>query len=407
VFAVAAVLFAAGLAGYAAVLLNEPEPGRTAKNDEEDDNSPAVLNPPKPPGAAPAGMVWVRGGEFYRGDENFPDAQPVRKVYVDGFWMDKTEVTNAQFAQFAKETGYVTVAERRPDPKQFPQLQPAKLLRLALEEGHFKYADYLLAGYPTAFPMMLTVAPSGGLPGAMPWGASALLHTVIEPCSLVFDPPLIPKKLRDHREWWQVVKGACWRHPEGPDSNVKRRQDHPVVHICWIDAVEYCRWKSKKEKATYRLPTEAEWEFAARGGLDRKPYVWGDDLNPDGKWVVNIWQGLFPFQNTRADGFQGTAPVASFPANGYGLHDMSGNVWEWCGDWYQPDCYEQGPRRNPKGPESSFDPHETDLPKRVQRGGSFLCADNYCVRYMVGARGKGEPTSGASHVGFRCVREAR
>ncbi len=174
--------------------------------------------------------------------------------------------------------------------------------------------------------------------------------------------------------------------------------NHPVVHICWDDAVAYARWAGK------RLPTEAEWEYAARGGLDRKPYTWGNELRPGGKCMANYWQGEFPGENTEADGYRGTAPVGSYPPNGYGLHDMAGNVWEWCSDWYRPDYYAVSPRRNPQGPESSIDIDGQDMPKRVQRGGSFLCAENYCVRYRVGGRGQGDPMTCMSHTGFRCAK---
>jgi formylglycine-generating enzyme len=317
------------------------------------------LNPNKPPGPAPTGMVWIPGGEFYMGiarkqlpkgfdsPDIFQDAFHVHKVYVDGFWMDKTEVTNEQFARFVKATGYVTLAERKPDPRDFPGL------------------------------------PAEKVPG--------------KPFSIVFQKP----KSEDVEPlgWWKAVPGACWKHPEGPGSNLKGRDSHPVVHVAWDDAVAYARWAGK------RLPTEAEWEFAARGGLDRKLYCWGNDLKPGGKWVCNIWQGKFPFKNTAEDGFEGTAPVGSFPANGYGLRDMAGNVWEWCADWYRPDYYEDSPARNPKGPKDSYDPFEPGIPKRVLRGGSFLCADNYCMRYLPGARSKAEPRSAASHTGFRCVKD--
>ncbi len=401
--AVVTLAVTAGLITYG-TFLAEPWAGERASRQahaEADDKTPPTLNKTPAPGPAPANMVWIPGGEFFMGSEDFPDAHPIHKVYVDGFWMDKTEVTNAMFAEFVKETGYLTVAERRPDPGQFPHLRPQVL---GFQE---RYADYLLAGYPNAFPGMLMTAPAGGLPGAVPWGATVTLYPLVEPVSLVFHPPLIPKGLRDHTQWWALTRGASWRHPEGEGSTLFGREKHPTVHVCWQDAIAYCQWRSKKEKATYRLPTEAEWEFAARGGLDRKPYVWGDDLLPAGKWHANIWQGVFPMKNTKDDGYYRTAPAATYPANGYGLHDMAGNVWEWCADCYQPDYYENSPKRNPKGPSAGFDPQDPGISKRVQRGGSFLCCDNYCVRYMVGSRGKGEPTSAASHVGFRCLREPR
>jgi formylglycine-generating enzyme required for sulfatase activity len=292
-------------------------------------------------------MVWIPGGEFWMGsdDESMRDAQPVHRVRVDGFWMDRTEVTNAQFAQFVAVTGYVTVAERTPDSKDYPDAPPELLV----------------------------------------------------PGSIVFTPPPGPVPLSNHLVWWRYVPGADWRHPEGPDSSIAGRENHPVVQVCWYDAVAYCQWAGK------RLPTEAEWEFAARGGLERKRYVWGDELNPGGKWMVNNWQGRFPSENTAADGFTRTSPVGTFPPNGYGLHDMAGNVWEWCADWYQPGYPAHDRTPNPQGPDVSHDPAEPGVPKRVQRGGSFLCSDLYCTRYLPGARGKGAPDSGASHVGFRCV----
>ena len=319
------------------------------------------LNASKPPGPAPEGMVWVPGGEFCMGISkeqlkkfpnafHFRDCQPVHKVYVDGFWMDKTEVTNEQFARFVKATNYVTGAERKPDPRDFPGV------------------------------------PDKDIPK--------------EPFSIVFQ---MPKEARrdDPLSWWKLVKGACWKNPEGPGSNLKGREKHPVVQVSWDDAMAYCKWAGK------RLPTEAEWEFAARGGLDRKLYCWGDELKPGGKWLCNIWQGKFPTHNSAEDGFTGTAPVGSFPPNGYGLVDMAGNAWEWCADFYRPDYYEKSPEKNPQGPKTSYDPFEPGVVKRIQRGGSFLCADNYCMRYLPGARNKGEPKSAASHTGFRCVKDAK
>lgn len=297
----------------------------------------------------PEGMVWIPPGEFSMGDEDFPnDAVPVHKVALSGFWLDKTEVTNRQFARFVAATGYVTIAERKPDPKDFKDLPPEELAK-------------------------------------------------VEPFSAVFTPPDENVSLQNHLVWWRAVPGASWKHPEGPDSSIDGKEDHPVVHVSWEDAVAYARWAGK------RLPTEAEWEYAARGGLDRKKFVWGDDLKPGDQWAANIWQGQFPRENTKEDGFPRTAPVASYPANGFGLHDMSGNVWEWCADWYRPDYYRVSEPTNPPGPSSSYDPMEPGVPKRVQRGGSFLCSDLYCIRYRPGARGKGEPKSAASHIGFRCA----
>jgi sulfatase modifying factor 1 len=303
------------------------------------------------PGPAPDGMVWIPGGEFWMGsdDESMREARPVHRVKLDGFWIDRTEVTNAQYDRFIRATGYVTVAERKPDPKDFPDAPPELLV----------------------------------------------------PGSIVFTPPDAPVPLSNHLVWWRYEPGADWRHPEGPASSIEGRENHPVVQVCYEDAVAYCKW------AGSRLPTEAEWEYAARGGLERKRYVWGDDLKPEGKWMVNNWQGRFPSENTREDGFNGTAPVGTFPPNGYGLVDMAGNVWEWCSDWYQPSYPAHDRTPNPQGPESSHDPAEPGVPKKVQRGGSFLCCDSYCTRYLPGTRGKGAIDSGASHLGFRCVLSAR
>jgi formylglycine-generating enzyme required for sulfatase activity len=302
----------------------------------------------------PEGMVWIPSGEFWMGSEVFADTQPVHRVRLDGFWMDTTEVTNEQFAEFVEATGYKTIAERQPDRKDFPGLDPKKKL---------------------------------------------------VPCAPVFIPPKVcpPGESGNCDRWWKVVPGACWRHPEGPDSSIQGRAKHPVVQIAWHDAVAYAEWAGK------RLPTEAEWEYAARGGLDRKPFYWGDELTPGGKWMANIWQGKFPCENTLADGYRGTAPVGSFPPNGYGLYDMAGNAWEWCADWYQPQ-YNVVPgtvRINPTGPAFSIDTHGRNEPKRVQRGGSFLCSDSYCARYRAGGRQQGEPSTGQSHTGFRCVKEAK
>ncbi len=325
----------------------------------------AASSNPSPPGPTPEGMVWIPGGQFSMGSGASNDALcgmssltsdslPIHRVYVDGFWMDKTDVTNDQFDKFVKATKYVTVAERTPTAAEFPGAPP----------------ENLVAG------------------------------------SVVFTPPDHPVQLDNHFQWWSYVKGANWRHPLGPDSDLKGKGNYPVVQIAYEDAVAYAKWAGK------RLPTEAEWEFAARGGLEGKTYSWGDDLKPGGKWMANIFQGKFPYQDTGDDGFPGLAPVAQFPTNGYGLYDMAGNVWEWCSDWYRPDYYaqllsENDVSRNPQGPDTPFDPAEPTEKKRVLRGGSFLCTDQYCTRYMVGSRGKGEESTGSNHLGFRCVEPAR
>lgn len=308
----------------------------------------------KSPGAAPQGMVWIPGGEFWMGADEFPDAQPWHLVFVDGFWMDKTEVTNEQFAKFVKATKYVTVAEQAPRAEDFPGAPP----------------ENLVAG------------------------------------SVVFSPPDRPVKLHDHFQWWSYVKGADWRHPEGPQSSIKDRGNQPVMHIAYEDALAYAKWAGK------RLPTEAEFEFAARGGLERKPYAWGEELKPGGKFMANTFQGNFPDKNTKEDGYAAAAPVGSFSPNKYGLYDMAGNVWEWTSDWYRHDYYKtlaaEGPlARNPKGPADSLDPSEPGVKKKVHKGGSYLCTDQYCARYIAGGRGKGEPDTGTNHVGFRLVRDAR
>lgn len=343
-----ALAWAACAAAIASIIGALIVPATPLPDDEPASTDPPPINRSAAPGSAPEGMVWVPGGWFWMGDEQFPDAQPVHLVYVDGFWMDRTEVTNAQFARFVKDTGYRTIAERQPDPQDFPDVP----------------SDKLVAG------------------------------------SIVFTPPAHAVDLNEHLSWWKYVPGANWKHPEGPDSNLDGREQHPVVQVAWHDAAAYAKWAGK------RLPDEAEWEFAARGGLDRKRFCWGDELQVGGKWQSNIWQGEFPHKNTQGDGFRGTAPVGSFPANAFGVCDLSGNVWEWCADWYRPDYYAASPRRNPLGPGSSFDPQEPGLPKRVQRGGSFLCSDSYCVRYLPAGRGKGELNSAASHIGFRCVKSA-
>lgn len=310
------------------------------------------------------GMVLVPAGEFAMGaaepsgmDHNHDgmlataDSRPIHRVAVSAFWIDKTEVTNAAWARFVDATRHVTVAEIAPTREEFPDA-PADLL----------------------------------VPG-----------------SAVFAAPAQAVPLDDPRQWWAWVKGASWRTPEGPGSSIARRQDHPIVHVAHADAAAYCSWAGK------RLPTEAEWEFAARGGLEGKVYPWGDEFRPGGRWMTNSFQGHFPDLDSKADGYFATAPVAQFPANGYGLYDVAGNAWEWVSDWYRPDYYARLATtgvvaRNPAGPADSYDPDEPGVPKRVQRGGSFLCTEQYCSRYMVGTRGKGETRSSANHLGFRCAK---
>jgi formylglycine-generating enzyme len=325
---------------------------------------PTIPNKAPPPAAIPEGMVWIPGGEFSMGANDPPDmdevgmkatedARPIHRVYVSGFFMDKTDVTNGEFASFVQATGYVTVAERKPRAEDFPGAPP----------------ENLIAG------------------------------------SVVFSPPGHPVSLNDHFQWWSYVPGANWRHPLGRGSTIKEKDNYPVVHVAYKDALAYAKWAGK------RLPTEAEWEFAARGGLAGKPFVWGDEFRPHGKWMANTFQGHFPNVDTGEDGHAGLAAVAQYSPNPYGLYDMAGNVWQWTSDWYRPDYYRQlvasGVARNPKGPASSYDPSEPGQPKKVHRGGSFLCTDQYCSRYIVGTRGKGEVSTGTNHLGFRCVKDVQ
>lgn len=327
---------------------------------------PTVVNPGDAPGPAPAGMVWIPGGEFSMGSDaaddalcalpgTTRDAAPIHRVRVDGFWMDATEVTNAQFAAFVAATGYVTVAERQPTPEEFPGAPP----------------EALVAG------------------------------------SIVFTPTDAPVPLDRFDRWWRWAPGANWRHPDGPGSGLEGRENHPVVHVCWEDAAAYARWAGK------RLPTAAEWEFAARGGRAGERYAWGDELKPGGRHQANIHQGRFPVagQDTGEDGFVGLAPVGQYAPNPFGLFDVAGNVWEWVADWYRPDAYARraaagGVVVNPQGPSDSWDPEEPGAKKRVQRGGSFLCSALYCTRYLVGTIGRGEVRSASNHVGFRCAQDA-
>lgn len=321
------------------------------------DRAPSPSRPPQ----ISADMVWISGGEFRMGsdEENaWPDEKPSHPVRINGFWMDVAEVTNDQFADFVSATAYVTTAERNPT------------------------AEELLSNSPEGTP-----PPS---PDALVAG------------SLVFTPPSHPVPLNDVRNWWVWTPGANWRHPEGPGSDLAGRGDHPVVHVSWDDAVAYAAWAGK------RLPTEAEWECAARGGLAGEPYVWGSEPPSLTQPQANLWTGAFPHDNTAVDGHVHTAPVGSYAPNGFGLHDMAGNVWEWCSDWYDRSAYERrkdsGVIVNPLGPEQSHDPNRPFMSQRSQRGGSFLCNDNYCSRYRPSARHGCTPDTGMSHVGFRCVK---
>ncbi|WP_413291617.1 formylglycine-generating enzyme family protein [Bdellovibrio sp. HCB337] len=300
-------------------------------------------------------MAWVPGGTFLMGsNHHYPEEAPAHRVTVDGFWMDTRPVTNADFAEFVRETGYVTFCEKTPDA----------------------------AMYPGAKPEML------------------------QPASVVFVKPTHRVDLRNPHRWWHFIPGANWRQPQGPGSSIKNRRDHPVVHVAWSDVQAYAKWAGKK------IPTEAEWEFAARGGQDGLEYSWGDELVPAGKHQANIWQGEFPWQNTGDDGHEGTSAVDSFLPNEYGLYDMIGNVWEWTVDWYAPKHPEEKQKaccipKNPRGPleDQSFDPRMAHLkiPRKVMKGGSHLCAPNYCRRYRPAARMAQPVDTSTSHLGFRCI----
>lgn len=323
---------------------------------------------------SPPGMRWIPAGEFTMGsaDAGAPAVErPAHRVRLDGFWIDEREVSNAQFAAFVAATGYITTAERPVDWEE---------LRRQLPPGTPRPPDEML-----------------------------------RPGSLVFvppDPAAGPVPMERYDLWWRWTTGADWRHPEGPGSTIEGREEHPVVHVSWEDAAAYAAWAGKQ------LPTEAQWECAARGGLEGARFAWGDEAPcEDGPQRANIWQGEFPVRNTEADGWARTAPVGSYAPNGYGLHDMAGNVWEWCADWYRADAYagraaaaggrtgdvRDGCCENPAGPTRGFDPADPYAPKRVVRGGSFLCHVSYCESYRPAARRGTPPDTGMSHLGFRCV----
>ncbi len=319
-------------------------------------------NKNKPAGDT-GGMVWIPGGAFMMGGDNEqadPDEFPKHEVKVAGFWMDATEVTNAEFRAFVEATGYVTIAERKPDWEE---------IKKELPPGTPKPPDEMLV-----------------------------------PASLVFSSPGQQVNLNDYSQWWEWKAGASWKHPTGPESTIEGKDNYPVVHVSWFDAMAYCEWAGK------RLPTEAEWEWAARGGLKDKVYPWGDEHIDEGNPKANSWQGTFPANNTERDGFYGLAPVKNYEPNPYGLYDMAGNVWEWCYDLYHYDYYKELAKSevaiNPQGPAESFDPQEPYAIKRVTRGGSFLCNDSYCSGYRVARRMKSTQDTGLSHTGFRCVTDA-
>lgn len=316
----------------------------------------------------PAGMAWIPGNAFLMGNDHKmsqPNERPAHKVRVSGFWMDVNDVTNAQFRRFVEATGYVTTAERKP---RWEDLRPQ-----------------LPAGTPRP-------PESALVPGAM-----------------VFVGTETEVSLRDYSRWWRFVPGANWRHPQGPNSNIDGKDDHPVVQVSYEDAQAYAKWAGK------RLPTEAEWEYAARGGLEQATYSWGNELLPQGQAMANIWdtRQAQPFPVVKDEKVQvGTTPVGSYTPNGYGLYDMAGNVWQWTADWYRADAFQiqsqfRQPPKDPAGPSDSFDPDDgivpPSAPKRVTRGGSFLCSDTYCISYRASARRGTDPLNPMSHLGFRTV----
>lgn len=334
-------------------------PSQEKEVPEKEAQNAFVPNTSPAPADGPPGMVWIPGGQFIMGalDNDLqarPDERPAHSVRVDGFWMDVTEVTNEQFQEFVAATGYVTTAEKKPDweelKKQLPPDTP-------------KPHDSILV-------------------------AASMVFTPVETDNLI-----------DWSQWWSWVSGANWKHPQGPESTIEGKENHPVVQVSWDDAKAYLEWAGK------RFPTEAEWEFAARGGLFNKLYPWGDDNNIT--VCGNTWQGKFPEQNTEDDGFFTTAPVKSYRPNGYGLYDMAGNVWEWTSDWYNVEYYGQiagkGTVTNPQGANEPFDPRQPYTPQRVQRGGSFLCNESYCSSYRASARMHSSPDTGQDHSGFRGV----
>jgi len=316
--------------------------------------------PIQPAKFQPVGMVWIPGGEFTMGSTIPPakkDEQPTHLVKVNGFWMDTTPVTNRQFKEFVDATGYVTTAEKAP----------------TLDE------------------IMCQVPP--GTPPPPP--------ELLVPASLVFKATDGPVPLNSNRYWLEWKPGADWKHPTGPQSSIEGKEDHPVVQISWFDAVAYAKWAGK------RLPTEAEWEYAAHGGKKDNQYVWGNEEFSEEHPQANIWQGEFPYKSTKSDGYYGTTPVKTYKANSFGLYDMSGNVWQWCSDLYHASYYSEEAKKeisdNPTGPNKSYDPEEPYAVKYVHKGGSFLCHKSYCKGYRISARMKTCPDTSLNHLGFRCA----
>lgn len=309
------------------------------------------------------GMVYIPGGTFMMGgdnDQSDADEFPKHEVMVSAFYMDSTEVTNARFAAFVEATGYITTAERKIDWEE---------LKKTLPPGTPKVHDSLLV-----------------------------------PASLVFTQTAGPVDLRDYSQWWSWKPGANWKHPQGPGSSIEGKENYPVTQVSWFDAVAYCEWAGK------RLATEAEWEFAARGGFAQQVYPWGNEPVNSGQAKTNSWEGRFPYYNEQRDGFITVAPVGSYQPNPYGLYDMAGNVWEWCSDWYDAKYYEalSGIKvKDPRGPSKSFDPLDRFTAKKSLRGGSFLCNDSYCSGYRVARRMKSSPDTGLEHTGFRCVKDVK
>jgi sulfatase modifying factor 1 len=323
------------------------EAGVSVQAPESRGSEVPAAEPPHP------NMVWIPGGAFLMGsDHYYPEEAPAHRVSVDGFWIDAFTVTNHEFDRFVAATGYVTLAERPANPEDYPGAKPE----------------------------------------------------LLAPSSVVFKKAPRGTGLENHYQWWVYVRGADWRHPRGPASSIKGLADHPVVHVAYEDAEAYSKWAGKE------LPTEAEWEFAARGGLDGAEFVWGTEFTPGGRHMANTWQGEFPSQNLQEDGYEWTAPANAFPANGYGLYNMAGNVWEWTTDWYQehgkidsPCCTMENPRGAKR--EDSFDPRQPEIkiPRKVMKGGSYLCAPNYCQRYRPAARMSQPVDTSTGHLGFRCI----